>query len=218
MRHHGALAVVRPSVINDGPLIKIRQFLRCLAAKRPHPQIRRAVVVVHEADVAGVAPPIHVLTTFRYSSDPSALRPFHERDPVGYEENEYCYSRHTTPSTTRLEEVLSFLLENPYLTYSSSISAFHALLTFLNPKRVAITAGYHGYHGVLKPHQRLTGCKILPLDCDPEDLQEAGRGQGGPSPAIHPGSPSKAAPRRLLLTTEEHRGYPMLGTPLLTST
>lgn len=45
-------------------------------------------------------------------------------------------------------------------------------MTFLNPKRVAIGAGYHGCHGVLRLHQRLSGCTILPLDCKPEELQE----------------------------------------------
>jgi cystathionine beta-lyase/cystathionine gamma-synthase len=58
------------------------------------------------------------------------------------------------------------------LTYSSGLAAFNALITFLNPKRVAIGAGYHGCHGVLRLHQKLSGLKLLPLDCKPEDLQE----------------------------------------------
>jgi cystathionine beta-lyase len=45
-------------------------------------------------------------------------------------------------------------------------------LTFLNPKRIAIGAGYHGCHGVIELHKRLTGCQVLPLDCQPEELGE----------------------------------------------
>jgi cystathionine beta-lyase/cystathionine gamma-synthase len=123
--------------------------------------------------VDDVAPPIHVSTTFRYDRDPANLRPFHEREslPV-YGPTEHCYSRHTTHSTSRLEAILTVLLRNPSLTYSSGLAAFNALITFLNPKRVAIGAGYHGCHGVLELHQRLSGCKILPLDVDPQELQK----------------------------------------------
>lgn len=56
--------------------------------------------------------------------------------------------------------------------YSSGLSAFHAALVMLNPKKVAIGAGYHGCHGVLKIYQRLTGCTILALDCKAEELDE----------------------------------------------
>lgn len=122
--------------------------------------------------VADVAPPIHVSTTFRYDKDPAQLRPYYERPEPIFEPTEHIYSRHTTPSTSRLETILSVLLKNPSLTYSSGLSSFNALITFLNPKRVAIGAGYHGCHGVLRLHQRLSGLQILPLDCKPEELQE----------------------------------------------
>lgn len=46
----------------------------------------------------------------------------------------------------------------------------HAAYTLLNPKRISIGNGYHGTHGVLEIHKRVTGCKELPLDCPAEDL------------------------------------------------
>ncbi|EXJ83368.1 cystathionine beta-lyase [Capronia coronata CBS 617.96] len=135
-----------------------------------------ATQAIHADDalnvVDDVAPPIHVSTTFRYDRDPSRLRPFHERSAPIYDPTEHVYSRHTTHSSSRLEAILGVLLHNPCLTYSSGLAAFNALITFLNPQRVAIGAGYHGCHGVLKLHQKLSGLKLLPLDCKPEDLQE----------------------------------------------
>ncbi|KIV81752.1 hypothetical protein PV11_03914 [Exophiala sideris] len=134
-----------------------------------------ATQAIHADDplnhLTDVAPPIHVSTTFRYDKDPDRLRPFHERDN-NLNPGEHVYSRLTTHSTTRLEAILTILLGQPSLTYSSGLASFNALITFLNPKRVAIGAGYHGCHGVLKIHQRLSGLKVLPLDCDPEELQE----------------------------------------------
>lgn len=136
--------------------------------------VEPATLALHADDpfnsVEDVAPPIHVSTTFRYPRDPDALRPFHEAH--GDQKEQHIYSRHTTYSSTRLEAILSSLLHAPCLTYSSGLSALHALLTFLNPKAVAIGDGYHGSHGVLGLHNRLTGCKILPLDCKAEDLGE----------------------------------------------
>ncbi|KAK4935163.1 hypothetical protein LTR10_023726 [Elasticomyces elasticus] len=135
-----------------------------------------ATQAIHADDplnlLTDVAPPIHVSTTFRYDKDPQRLRPFHERDDPNLDPGEHCYSRLTTHSTTRLEAILTILLGQPSLTYSSGLASFNALITFLNPKRVAIGAGYHGCHGVLKIHQRLSGLKVLPLDCNPEELQE----------------------------------------------
>jgi cystathionine gamma-synthase len=55
------------------------------------------------------------------------------------------------------------------VTYSSGLSAFHALLVYLNPKRVAIGGGYHGCHGVIRLVSKLTGLKML--DLDSEELQ-----------------------------------------------
>ena len=135
-----------------------------------------ATQAIHADDslnlVDDVAPPIHVSTTFRYNKDPTQLRPYYERPEPIFAPGEHIYSRHTTHSTSRLESILSVLLKNPCLTYSSGLASINALITFLAPKRVAIGAGYHGCHGVLGLHERLSGLKVLPLNCSPEDLQE----------------------------------------------
>jgi cystathionine beta-lyase/cystathionine gamma-synthase len=144
---------------------------------RALPSLSLSTQSVHADDhlnvVDDVAPPVHITTTFRYPRDPSLLRPHHERtqQPV-LDIGEHCYSRQSTPGGSRLETILSTLLKNPCISYSSGLAAFHALLTFLNPKKVSIGDGYHGCHGTLGLHERTTGCKVLPLDCATEELGE----------------------------------------------
>ncbi|KAI1768361.1 PLP-dependent transferase [Hypoxylon sp. FL1150] len=113
-----------------------------------------------------VAPPMHVSTTFRYSDDPDELRPWANINPNNPYDS-HVYSRDSAPNTTRLEAVLTSILHGPSLTYSSGLSAFHALLVFLNPKRVAIGGGYHGCHGVIKVLSKLTGLQTVDL-LDPD--------------------------------------------------
>ncbi len=48
----------------------------------------------------------------------------------------------------------------------------HAALVFLNPKRIAIGAAYHGCHGVIGLHQKISGMQKLDLNCAAEELQE----------------------------------------------
>ncbi|KAJ4174029.1 hypothetical protein NW754_013019 [Fusarium falciforme] len=117
-----------------------------------------------------VAPALHVSTTFRYSDDPEQLKSWDNIDPNAPLDS-HVYSRATGPNTTRLEAVLTSLLGAPTITYSSGLSAFHAMLVHLNPKRIAIGDGYHGCHGVIRILNRLTGLQQLPLDCPVEDLQ-----------------------------------------------
>lgn len=61
-------------------------------------------------------------------------------------------------------------MKAPCLTYSSGLAAIHAAYTLLNPRRISIGDGYHGTHGVLEIHKRVSGCKELPLDCSEEEL------------------------------------------------
>lgn len=91
------------------------------------------------------------------------------------------YSRDSAPNTTRLEAVLTSLLNGPSLTYGSGLAAFHAMLVHLNPKRIAIGGGYHGCHGVIRVLSRLTGLQQLPLDCDASEL--------GPGDVVHVETP-----------------------------
>lgn len=83
----------------------------------------------------------------------------------------HVYSRLSAPNATRLETLLSSLLNAPCLTYSSGLAALHAAYVLLNPKRISIGGGYHGSHGVLGIHQRLCGAQLLPLDCPASDLR-----------------------------------------------
>ncbi|KAI1780130.1 PLP-dependent transferase [Hypoxylon cercidicola] len=112
-----------------------------------------------------VAPPMHVSTTFRYNDDPDQLRAWENINPNNPYDS-HVYSRDSAPNTSRLEAVLTSILHGPSLTYSSGLSAFHALLVFLNPKRVAIRDGYHGCHGVIKVLSKLTGLRTVDLDAD----------------------------------------------------
>ncbi|MCJ1281008.1 hypothetical protein MMC26_000326 [Xylographa opegraphella] len=136
------------------------------------PKWSAATQAIHADDhlnrIEDVAPPVHVATTFRYHNDPDQLIP--STDPSASLSDRHIYSRHTAPTTTRLEALLTPLLLAPTLTYSSGLSALHAAYVFLRPRRIAITAGYHGAHAVLKLHCRLTGATLLPLSCPAEDL------------------------------------------------
>ena len=84
--------------------------------------------------------------------------------------DKHIYSRLTSPNTTRLEAVLSTVLGGHALTYSSGLAAIHAALVFLNPKRISIGDGYHGSHGVIGLHQKMSGTQKLPLACPAGDL------------------------------------------------
>ncbi|KAI0012157.1 PLP-dependent transferase [Xylariaceae sp. FL0662B] len=127
-----------------------------------------------------VAPPMHVSTTFRYSRDPDELRPWANINPQNPYDS-HVYSRDTAPNTTRLEAVLTSILHGPSLTYSSGLAAFHALLTFLNPRKVAIGGGYHGCHGVIKLVSKLTGLRTVSLEDAEAEL--------GPGDVLHVETP-----------------------------
>lgn len=115
-----------------------------------------------------VAPPLHTSTTFRYNDDPDKLRAWDNTDDNAPYDS-HIYSRDSAPNTTRLEAVLSALLGGPAVTYSSGLAAFHAMLVFLNPRRIAIGGGYHGCHGVIGLVAKLTGLQKVELE-DPAAL------------------------------------------------
>ena len=107
------------------------------------------------------------------------------------------------------------------MTYASGLSAFHALLVFLNPKQISIGEGYHGCHGVIEIHRKLTGIKKLGLNCSAEDLQ--------PGDVVHVETPlnptggaynlkafaEKAHSRGAFLTVDATFGPPPLQDPFL---
>ncbi|KAK0656155.1 Cys/Met metabolism PLP-dependent enzyme-domain-containing protein [Cercophora newfieldiana] len=121
-----------------------------------------------------VAPPLHVSTTFRYSRNPDDLVSWNNHNPNAPYDS-HIYSRDSAPNTTRFEAILSSLLGAPTLTYASGLAAFHALIVFLNPKRVAIGGGYHGCHGVLEVMHKLNGLQQLELE-DPADIAQLQKG------------------------------------------
>ncbi|KAJ5658953.1 hypothetical protein N7507_005404 [Penicillium longicatenatum] len=123
--------------------------------------------------VTDVAPPMHLATTFRYSDDPAKLFPVADLSDSGLAATSHIYSRASAPNPTRFETILSALLNGTAISYSSGLSALHAALTLLNPRRISVGEGYHGCHGVIALFTRLTGLQKLPLDC-PADQLEAG--------------------------------------------
>ncbi|CAK7244112.1 MAG: hypothetical protein STHCBS139747_005647 [Sporothrix thermara] len=145
------------------------------AAFHPH-TLSRATRAVHADDYINshraVAPPLQVSTTFRYNDDPTQLRAWDNVDPHAPYDS-HVYSRDSAPNTTRFEALLSDLIGQPALTYASGMAAFHAMIVFLNPRRVAIGAGYHGCHGVLDVMKKLNGLEKLDLmsDADLAQLQ-----------------------------------------------
>ncbi|KAK1541810.1 Cys/Met metabolism PLP-dependent enzyme [Colletotrichum paranaense] len=144
------------------------------ASKR---ELSLATLSVHADDGISshraIAPAMHVSTTFKYHSNPDELRSGENVDPSAPGDS-HIYSRYSGPNTTRLEAILSSVLHGPTLTYSSGLSAFHAMLVFLNPKRVAIGGGYHGCHGVIKVLTKLNGLQQLELDDVSLEKLEAG--------------------------------------------
>ncbi|KAL8303519.1 hypothetical protein RB600_007124 [Gaeumannomyces tritici] len=121
-----------------------------------------------------VAPPMHVSTTFRYNEDPDKLVFWGQPDPNATHDT-HTYSRETAPNTTRMEAILTSAVGAPCLTYSSGLSALHALLTHLNPRRIALEGGYSGSHGVVALLSRLTGLEAVPSLSD-ESLSLLGPG------------------------------------------
>lgn len=110
-----------------------------------------------------VAPPLHTSTTFRYPRDPNALQPVPDEGEFLDLSTPLVYSRLTNANINRLETILTPLiypatkeedlggLANHVVSYTSGLSAFHALLVNLVPKVIAISGGYHGCHGVSSP-------------------------------------------------------------------
>lgn len=116
--------------------------------------------------VTDVVPPINVTTTFRYPSNPNDIRPATDYQSDSYDPSSdtLIYSRLGHPNSTRVEKVLSKLLDGEVIAYNSGLSAFFAAIMYFNPKTVAIGDGYHGCHGILNLLSRNYNVKIVNLD------------------------------------------------------
>jgi cystathionine gamma-synthase len=137
-----------------------------------------------------VAPPIHTATTFRYPRDASLLQPVPAEGEFLDLQTPLVYSRLTNANINRLETILTPLifpaakeseleqLSNNVISYSSGLSAFHALLVNVVPKVIAISGGYHGCHGVIDLHKKMHGVKTVDLHADDATWDAAGLGAG----------------------------------------
>ncbi|PGH06292.1 cystathionine beta-lyase [Blastomyces parvus] len=139
-------------------------------------QLHPATLALHADDalnvVTDVAPPLHLSTTFRYSNNPDELVPWSDSTLASLPATSHIYSRHTNPSSTRFETILTPLLHGHVVSYTSGLAALHAALVLLNPRRIAVSDGYHGSHGVIGLQTRLNGLQKLPLDCPADELQQ----------------------------------------------
>ncbi|KAF1966741.1 cystathionine gamma-synthase-like protein [Bimuria novae-zelandiae CBS 107.79] len=154
-----------------------------------------ATAAVHADDrmniLTDVAPAIHTSTTFRYPRNHAELQPVPESTGEVIDlQTPLVYSRLASSNINRLETILTPLiypgtkeeeleqLANHVLSYSSGLSAFHALLVNVVPKVIAISEGYHGCHGVIGLHEKLHGLKTVDLHADDKAWDEAGLGKG----------------------------------------
>lgn len=110
----------------------------------------------------------------------------------------------SAPTTTRLETLLSSLMGGRALTYTSGLSAFHALMVHLNPRLIAIGDGYHGVHGVLKIQQKLTGIRKIDIDASDAEWDAAGLGPGDVVHAETPLNPTGEAYNLSALAERAH--------------
>ena len=140
--------------------------------------------------VTDVAPPIHTSTTFRYPHNPDDLVPVPEEHGAIGLQTPLIYSRLASANINRLETILAPLIfpgtpeeelesvANHVVSYSSGLSAFHALLVNVVPKVIAISEGYHGCHGVIDLHKKMHGVKTVDLHADEAAWDAAGLGKG----------------------------------------
>ncbi|ORX93970.1 pyridoxal phosphate-dependent transferase [Clohesyomyces aquaticus] len=147
----------------------------------------------HTNTLTDVAPAIHVSTTFRYPRTTSHLVPVpaHGAEEVDLS-TPLVYARLANSNINRLETILAPLvfpgvgeeeieqegLANHVVSYSSGLSAFHAVLVNLVPRVVAIGEGYHGCHGVLGLHTKMSGLKTVSLFADDAAWDDVGLGKG----------------------------------------
>ncbi|KAJ3537420.1 hypothetical protein NM208_g6318 [Fusarium decemcellulare] len=139
------------------------------------PQMAMATKAIHADDFynphRAIAPGIHVAVNYRYARDPDNLVPMENDDPNAPNDS-HVYSRYTAPNSNRFETVLRGLFNAECVSYSIGISAFLAMMLLLNPKRIFMTDGYHGVHGVVDIMARTTKVQKLTL----EEIDQAGPG------------------------------------------
>jgi len=66
----------------------------------------------------------------------------------------HVYSRYSADAVIRAEQVLSKITNGFALLYSSGLASAFAALTYYQPKRIAITDGYHGSHMTIETYKK----------------------------------------------------------------
>ncbi|KAJ6094280.1 hypothetical protein N7467_003125 [Penicillium canescens] len=139
------------------------------------PKMHFTTQAVHADDFVSphraIAPAMHPAVNYRYARDPDELVEMENDDPNAPFDS-HVYSRYTAPNSNRFEIVLKTLFHSDVVSYSSGLSAFHGMLVLVNPKRIFVTEGYHGVHGVIDVVSRLSGVTKLTLD----DIDQMGPG------------------------------------------
>lgn len=125
-----------------------------------------------EHRVPDVIPPINVATTYRYPSDPDKL----QKLEIGIEESSeiIVYSRLGHPNGKMIEKIVGKITDSYATVYSSGLGAFHAAMTYYNPKQLFIGQAYHGCHGIADILTRNYGLKQYSLS--DEDLEKLEKG------------------------------------------
>ncbi|KAI0069148.1 cystathionine gamma-synthase [Artomyces pyxidatus] len=116
-----------------------------------------------------VAPAISVSTTFRHKEVPQSeadVRFLFSSPELTRTTKDHVYSRISQGTSTRVETILSKITGGCAITYSSGLAAAFAALVFLEPKKIAITGGYHGAHHVISTYKRGRTLEVVDLDDD----------------------------------------------------
>lgn len=126
--------------------------------------------------VLDVIPPINISTTFRYDPNPDNLKPIavDEEGNEIEEADEIVYSRSAHPNGVIVEQIVGKITNSHATVYSSGISAFHAAMTYFNPKKLFVGQCYHGCYGVANILARNYGLKRLSLSDEDLDKLEEG--------------------------------------------
>jgi len=109
-----------------------------------------------------IVPPISVSTNFKTPAD----LPWGDFDPM--KPTHHLYSRYTQGIRTKVESDLSELMNGYALTYTNGLAASYAAFMHLNPKRIAITGGYHGVYLVIQKIEKVKGTKVPLIGIDDE--------------------------------------------------
>lgn len=113
---------------------------------------------------ADVAPSISVSNNFEY--------PANREELANFLANEDIYSRCSQPNVTRCEAVLSSILDGHAVAYANGVSAFHAVIMAVNPKRVFVDHAYYGLLALLAKLQSNGYLEVLPLEEIENKLQK----------------------------------------------